>query len=443
MNRTTTQNRGVRRGLMALGKGSLLACTVALALLATAGAAQASSIVFIRAGDVWLTTPDGSRELRVTSGQRFNHVSQADDGTIFAEGNGVLRRFAPDGRELASPAGTASLFDLDVSPDGSKIAFWYPVFDGGRVSVIDSDGSPAGWDDTNGEYIQWASNDLAIHSNGAGWIDTFVGPGTPSGANWFATNPDGRKYAPAITRAGDKLAVVFRDWDPDSFGEVGPYKIAWYANSSPPPRDGVFGEEPDQRPTHRCTVVSGDAQPGHPSFSPDGAAIAWEYPDGVRVQPALDLGSCTQPGGGFAIPGAGSPDWGPADVPAARADVPVRTGDVPGKPGTTTTGGEELEFKTTVRKQRLRKVLRKGLRIKVTCTAACTVTRGQLSYRGRVVAKRRKALPSGTGSLVVRFTAKGKKLLERVKKARFAIRLTVTDAQGNAYAGRRAVTLRR
>jgi hypothetical protein len=39
----------------------------------------------------------------------------------------------------------------------------------------------------------------------------------------------------------------------------------------------------------------------------------------VIVQAVPDLTTCTRPDGGFVIPGAKSPDWGPADVLAGVA----------------------------------------------------------------------------------------------------------------------------
>lgn len=295
-----------------------LAAVTALVLLGCAASAQASSIVFVRGGDVWLTTPDGAREHRVTNGGAFTSVTQADDGTIFASADGILFRFAPDGRRLAGPTGTGHTLDLDVSPDGSKLTFWYLTSGGGRYTVIDSNGSPAReWGDHTGTHSTWITNDLTLQSNGAGYLKTtHAGPG---GWTYWTGAPDGRKHASAITRAGDRLVAVVRGYD-----DAGPWTVAHYANASQPPRESEFPLQPPpagQQPVVRCVQDLGTTEPRHPSFSPDGASIAWQLPDGVHVQPVFDLASCSQPAGGFTIAGATSPDWGPAEVPAAAAPV--------------------------------------------------------------------------------------------------------------------------
>jgi hypothetical protein len=289
------------------------------AALAVAGSAHASSIVFIRGGDIFLTTPDGSRELQVTQGGDFNDVTQADDGRIFAtEPPGILYSFSPGGRLLAGPAGTGHTLDIDVNPSGTKIAFWYLTSGGERYTVMNSDGSPAPeWDDQNGCYPTWITDDLTLDSNCAGYIGTTeAGPG--GWQNWFSA-PDGRKHSSAITRAQDRLVVVWRDYD-----GVGPWKIYYYSNSATPPRDGGLEPPPEsEQPTPRCVGDFGDVEPSHPSFSPDGTQIAWEFPQGIEIAPVLDIETCSRPAGGFAIPGAKSPDFGPADVPEAQPPVTV------------------------------------------------------------------------------------------------------------------------
>jgi hypothetical protein len=295
-----------------------VAIGTAVTALALAATAQASSIVFVRGGDVFLTTPDGSRELRVTTGGDFVGATQSDDGRIFAVSPTSLSSFAPNGRRLAGPTPVGSKFDIDVTPDGSKLAYWTGSSSGAEFSVMNSDGSPAsGWDDQSGWFGTWINNDLALYSNAGGYIDTLF-EGTGNWSDWFA-EPDGRKHASAITRATDELVVVSRDWD-NVGAEFGPYKTIWYSNSATPPTDGRFGgtRPASERPTVRCTVEN-PSEPQHPSFAPDGSAIAWEFEDGVHVLPAVNLSDCSQPSGGFTIAGARSPDWGPADVPAAAA----------------------------------------------------------------------------------------------------------------------------
>ena len=71
---------------------------LALALLLPAAAA-ASSIAFIKDDNIWLTSPDGSRQRQVTTdgtaAKSYNWPSQADDGTILAKFGEPLRAPAP------------------------------------------------------------------------------------------------------------------------------------------------------------------------------------------------------------------------------------------------------------------------------------------------------------------------------------------------------------
>src|SRR3954451_14853857 len=80
----------------------------ALLLLAGAASARADSIAYIKDGNVWLSTPDGSRQYQVTSSGGYSDVSQADDGTMIALNGVRLHRLARDGSVLAD-------FDTPVS----------------------------------------------------------------------------------------------------------------------------------------------------------------------------------------------------------------------------------------------------------------------------------------------------------------------------------------
>lgn len=148
-----------------------LMAVIGLSLLVVAGPAQADSIVFVRGGDIWLTTPDGSREHRVTTGQKFTAVTQADDGTIFgAYERGVLVKYDRNGKELQRPVGGIDKLNLDVTPDGRQISFWYLLSSGGFIDALNSDGSQGNWDEDNGEHANWIDNNIFISTNGAGYI---------------------------------------------------------------------------------------------------------------------------------------------------------------------------------------------------------------------------------------------------------------------------------
>src|SRR4051794_35969297 len=106
---------------------------VLVAALGVPAAARASSLVLSRAdGNVWLANADGSGLYRVTldgtPGSPYAGPSQADDGTIVAVRGSRLVRMTQNGsvRSAFRPAIEFSLglFDPQISPDGSKIAYW-------------------------------------------------------------------------------------------------------------------------------------------------------------------------------------------------------------------------------------------------------------------------------------------------------------------------------
>ena len=90
----------MRRILILLGIAAAVSLT-------TAAAASASSIVYIKQGNVWLSSPDGSIERQVTVDGGYSSPSQADDGNIVALHNGVFVHLDRHGNLLGVPVGGA------------------------------------------------------------------------------------------------------------------------------------------------------------------------------------------------------------------------------------------------------------------------------------------------------------------------------------------------
>ena len=121
----------------------LLTCLAALVAFAAAliapAVSSASSIVYIKDGNVWLTSGDGSTSRQVTTGGNWHSPTQADDGTIAAVQGSIAPITVMNGygqviREVPTPNGAATSnggafanrpVNLDFSPDGSKIAYEY------------------------------------------------------------------------------------------------------------------------------------------------------------------------------------------------------------------------------------------------------------------------------------------------------------------------------
>jgi hypothetical protein len=115
----------------------VLACSLAVA------DAQADSIVYIDGDNVWLTTPDGSRQRQLTTDgtpeRPYASPSMADDGTIVALKDKHFVRMRPDGTRIGDPipglgstvetSGNLYLptgpLDPMISPDGRWIAYWF------------------------------------------------------------------------------------------------------------------------------------------------------------------------------------------------------------------------------------------------------------------------------------------------------------------------------
>src|SRR3954452_1242229 len=139
----------------------LVGCVAALLL---PGQAPASSIALIENDNVWLVSPDGSRQRAVTTdgtpADPYRFPSQADDGTILAEIDDAFVRLRPDGTRVGAPVpavGTDARHSGNVtvmagpagpkiSPDGTRVAYWIsargliacPVWDPG-CSFEDTD----------------------------------------------------------------------------------------------------------------------------------------------------------------------------------------------------------------------------------------------------------------------------------------------------------------
>ena len=97
-----------------------------------------------------------------------------------------------------------------------------------------------------------------------------------------------------------------------------------------------------------------------PTFSPDGARLAWAQSDGIHVAALGALDDCGAIRGRVVtLPGAWEPHWSPADEPPPRAGAP---------------GGAKLSLRVQTRARPYRRTLRRhGVRVRVTVSAPATV----------------------------------------------------------------------
>ena len=100
-----------------------------------AAPAGASSLTYIKGGNVWLTDPGGAKQYQVTFDGGYSSPSQADDGTIVALQNRRPVRMDRSGRQLNAPVDGIGTdpnggefygpYEPKVSPDGKRIAYWF------------------------------------------------------------------------------------------------------------------------------------------------------------------------------------------------------------------------------------------------------------------------------------------------------------------------------
>jgi hypothetical protein len=329
-----------------------LACAASLAVAAPA---SADSISYVKDGNVFLTTPDGSRTFQVTSSGAYSYASQADDGTIVALAGESLHKLDRYGNVLADfktpvsdgppPAGDPNWddasanyfhgpFDPQISPDGTKIAYSYywqhytfdPTCGSGGCMRQRLDSGTAlthadrltGWDELGGHlsgwiHPDWISNDELLRSEaGVVLSENAVVDKLGSGElnRWFRFGFYAQYRDMALTRQKDKLAFVTEQGD---FNGTRWYLQVWRtpAGTDAPPEQGCFEWLPDD-----------GSDPESPSWSPDGGTLAFADGQGIHSMPVPDQsGGCKSPeneGKIVAPAGSSAPDFGPADVPTER-----------------------------------------------------------------------------------------------------------------------------
>ena len=273
---------------------------LAVAVLATAAfaiapaGASASSLVYIKDGNVWLGSPDGSVERPLTQGGGFDSPSQADDGTVVAiergEADGVryglIHRISRKGQGLGSvrcgPENSTTYsgpLGAEVSRDGALVAFHYTQFPSPSPTAAycptDSDALTSGFGEIGGAFNpSWISDDPVVLFTTSGFPNVITDTPNGNSEGWFTENSL-RLDAGAVDRGLTKLAGIVS----------GGGELRLYEMTGPPPAE----------PTARCsfTFPGASDQYEHPTWSPDGTQLAWDEPDGIHVADVPSLADCT------------------------------------------------------------------------------------------------------------------------------------------------------
>ena len=421
---------------------ALAAALITVALIAAAPAG-ASSIVYEKDGNVWLTSPDGARQYQVTFDGRWATPSQADDGTILARDRTSLVRMDRSGRilgQVTALGGATTInpapsdadqfygpWEPKLSPDGKRIAYTFGQYenyyspacnciqwglmhyttttavdhlDSGPQNATREDESPS-WIDSRRMLVwdPWFTYQASTWVDGGDWHNR----------QWWFRYQDAMLRDGELSPDGSKVVAVAA-----TGGLASPYNtLLFFATNGPawsgePPYNEDIQNGPEApEPTVRCQNVR-DSDAADPTWSTDSKSIAYQDKDGIWIQqvPAL-TDACDGLSEKLLVPGGHNPDWGPADV--NMADKP-KPGNGPGaspSPAAAKIGALRVS-PTRFRVARARSAKRGGATVTFRLTgSAPVVLRVQRVAGRRVLAVRGNVIVGGrAGANTVRFTGR-------------------------------------
>lgn len=443
--------------------GRLAALALLLAGLVTAQGAAADSISYVKDGNVFLTTPDGSHTAQVTTSGGYASASQADDGRIIASHGSRLRLLSRYGDVLAdfSPvaAGTAGSvtlsgpYDPAISPDGTKVAYGFNVQyksgdpncgkPGGCMigqlyagtgysrSTEGVDWSAAGFQPEWGWMDpSWIGNDRTLISGADSAFITETAIDTPGASGnameWFSDNTSGslNLFDGELSRDGGAVAFVTNS--------NGDHLRIWRTPTAP--ATGVVPQACLDAP------AQGGGGWSSPSWAPDGQRLVAAGGGGLYIATLPNIAAACPPDDQVKVtviaPGARSPDWGPADVPGPRpAAAPAPNAQGGAQPGPGGSGATATPLRLTVGRIALAAALRRGLGVTVRCTTGAAVV---IAHSGsRRIGAGKATCRSGRARVLVRFAPATRSAL----RGRRALKLTLDVTAGGLRANR-ALTLR-
>jgi hypothetical protein len=442
-------------------RGATLAVLVA-GLLAGAppAASPASSVAYLDGKEIWVSTLDGARKERLTSGENeWIAVAAADGGRIYGvrleankifqlartqlwENNGQVISQGP----LPSKPGWTSYvapLGLDLTADGVFAVYGYSgqigfvpnaTFSQGHYAVLSdlkANLEPIG---QTGYTYPTAWGRRVIAASGTQVTLQKAESSNPYAQDWspiIETSGVGAELRRTDLSADGKLAAVEFDFDP------GPDRIGVLSLTGLP--GGPADPPPSVGATVDCFLPSvGDASSA--TFSQDGRFVAWQDTQGVKVAgvPTTLADPCTLSSPPVLISATGTaPSIGGADLAQLRPTpvpppAPGPGPSSPTPPASPTVGAPTVAPPGKGSAAALARA--QGLALAVTVAASGRVTvSGSISAR-RLGLKGGRAVVVATGStratkagrLTVRLklTRQGRKYRKRLKGATIVLRIT-------------------
>jgi hypothetical protein len=444
-------------------RAALLSIALLLAFAVAAPVAGAASVAYVDNGEVWLSSLDGSRKVRLAAQvvnsegktEKWLAVAASDGGRIVAARNvpGRISNFTwfkvwePDGSStvegpLNAPSGwTLYVYPLsfDITPDGRHMVYGYSN---------SSSCCPISF--ARGTYVRPVTNSSLAPINISGFeAPTLFGSrviartGSTIHAQSAATTY-GDDFTPWLDTSGTGLDQ--RRTDVAANGQLAALELEqWDSGSQTIGKIAVLAVQGvDQGPTFPAAVdcflpASGVAK--EVSLSPDAKTVAWTDARGLVVAgaPAGAADPCELTSPPVVLsPTASQGAIGGADVSAFLPASPP-AGPQPGTPPVGTTPPPSTTNPAAPRAILPGKVTTKalgaarGLPVKVKVASAgkvklvATVPAARMGRKGKpvVIATGSKtAARAGTVKIRLRLTAAARKRLKRLKGARMTLRVT-------------------